>query len=75
MVVYCFDKYIENRDKEFCIESYSLYWKLVECSEQCCCTCMPGLTEDKLGCIILHALKFIQFVVRDPSKKTIIVVS
>ena len=25
----------------------SLHWKLVECSEQCCCTCMPGITEDK----------------------------
>ena len=44
-------------------------WKPVECSEQCCCTCMPGLTEDKLGCMILYVLKFIQFVVRDTRKK------
>ena len=30
---------------------------------------MPGLTEDKSGCMILYALKLIQFVVRDTSKK------
>ena len=23
----------------------SLHWKPVECSQQCCCTCMPGLTS------------------------------
>ena len=45
-----------------------LHWKPVVCSEQCCCTCMPGLTEDKSGCMILYALKLIQFVVRDISK-------
>ena len=38
----------------------SLHWKLVECSQQCCCTCMPGLSEDKSGCMILYALKLIQ---------------
>ena len=25
----------------------SLHWKPVVCSQQCCCTCMPGLTKDK----------------------------
>ena len=30
----------------------SLHWKPVECSGQCCCTCMPGITEDKSGCMI-----------------------
>ena len=52
----------------------SLHWKPEECSEQCCCTCMPGLTEDKSGCMILYALKLIRFVVRDTSKKRITVV-
>ena len=52
----------------------SFNWKPVECSEQCCCTCMPGLTEDKSGCMILYAPKLIQFVVRDTSKKKITVV-
>ena len=52
----------------------SLYWKSVNCSEQCCCTCMPGLREDKSGCMILYALKLTQFVVRDTSKKRITVV-
>ena len=42
----------------------SLHWKPVECSQQCCCTCMPGVTKDKSGCMILYALKLIQFVVR-----------
>ena len=23
----------------------SLHWKPVECSQQCCCTCMPGLHD------------------------------
>ena len=27
----------------------SLHWTPLECSEQCCCTCMPGLMEDKAG--------------------------
>ena len=49
--------------------NHSLLWKPVECSEQCCCTCMPGLTEDKSCCMILHALKLIQFVVRDTKKE------
>ena len=35
---------------------------------------MPELTEDKLGCMILYALKFILFVFRDTSKKRITVV-
>ena len=35
---------------------------------------MPGLTEDKSGCMILYALKFIQFVVREINKKRITVV-
>ena len=52
----------------------SLHWKPVECSEQSCFTCMHGLTEDKSGCMILCALKLIQFVVRDTSKKRITVV-
>ena len=46
----------------------------MECSEQCCCTCMPGHSEDKFGCMILDVLKLIQFVVRDTSKKRITVV-
>ena len=33
----------------------SLHWKPMEWSEQCCCTCMPGLTKDKSGCMILYA--------------------
>ena len=33
----------------------SLHWKPVECSQQCCCTCMPGLTKDKSGCIFVCA--------------------
>ena len=52
----------------------SLHWKPVEYSEQCCCTYMPGLMEDKSGCMILYALKLIQFVVRDTSKERITVV-
>ena len=52
----------------------SLHLKPVECSQQCCCTCIPGLTEDKSGCMILYTLKLIQFVVRDTSKKRITVV-
>ena len=52
----------------------SLHWKPVECSQQCCCTCMPGLTKDKSGCTILYALKLVQFVVRETSKERITVV-
>ena len=52
----------------------SLHWKPVECSVQCCCTCMPGLMEDKSGCMILYALKLIQFVVSNTSKERITVV-
>ena len=51
-----------------------LHWKPVGCSEKCCCTCKPGLTEDKSGCMLLYALKLIQFVVRDTSKGRITVV-
>ena len=52
----------------------SLNWKPVECSEQCCCTCMSGLMKDKSGYMIMYALKFTQFVVRDTSRKRITVV-
>ena len=52
----------------------SPHWKPVECFERCCCTCMPGLTEDKSSYMILCALKLIQFVIRDTSKKGITVV-
>ena len=52
----------------------SLHWKPVECSQECCCTFMLGLTKDKAGCMILHALKLIQFVVRETSKERITVV-
>ena len=52
----------------------SLHWKPVECSEQYCCTCMLGLTEDKSGCMTLYVPKLIQFVVGDTSKKRIAVV-
>ena len=27
--------------------NHSLHWKPVECPQQCCCTCMPGITEGK----------------------------
>ena len=52
----------------------SLHLKPVECSEQGCRACMPGLTEDKSGCMVLCALKFMQFVVRDTNKKRFTVV-
>ena len=52
----------------------SLHWKPVECSGKCNCTCNPGLAEDRSGCMTLYALKLIQFVVRDTSKKRITVV-
>ena len=39
-----------------------------------CCTCMPGLTEDKSGCMIVYTPKPVQFVVRDTSKERITVV-
>ena len=35
---------------------------------------MPGLVEDKSGCVSLYALKRIQFVVRDTSKHRITIV-
>ena len=41
----------------------SLHWKPAKSSEQSCCTCISGLTEDKSGCMILYVLKFIHFVV------------
>ena len=28
-----------------------LHWKPLDCSEQCCCTCMPGLREDDFVCV------------------------
>ena len=43
----------------------------MECSEQCCCNCVPGHQEDKSGCMILRALKLI---VRNTSKRRITVV-
>ena len=52
----------------------NLHLKPVECSEQGCRACMPGLTENKSGCMVLCALKFMQFVVRDTNKKRITVV-
>ena len=52
----------------------SIHWKPVDCSQQCCCTCMPGLTMDKSGCMILYELKRIQFVVRKTGKERITVV-
>ena len=52
----------------------NLHWKPVECSQQWCCTCMPGLTKDKSGCMILCALKLIQFVVKETNKEIITVV-
>ena len=33
--------------------NFSLHWKPVECSQQCCCTCMPGLYKGQVG---LHDL-------------------
>ena len=30
----------------------SLHWKLVDRSQECCCTFMLGLTKDKSGCMI-----------------------
>ena len=52
----------------------SLLWKPVECSEQHRCTCISRLTGEKSGCMVLYALKLIQFVVRNTSKMRIIVV-
>ena len=52
----------------------SLHLEPVECSRQCCCTCLPGLTKDKSGCMISYALKLIQFVVRETNKDIITVV-
>ena len=60
-VAYCSDRYTENRDKRFLLLNPSFHWKPVECSEQCCSTCMPGLTEDKSGFVILYALKLFLF--------------
>ena len=65
---------LKTEAKSIFVLNPSLHCKPVECSEQCFCTCMPGLMEDKSGCIILYALKLIQFVVRDTSKKRITVV-
>ena len=70
-VAYCSDRYTETSNF---VLNPSLYWKPVECSEQCGCTFMPWLMENKSGCMILYALKLIQFVVRDTSKKRITVV-
>ena len=36
---------------------------------------MPGLTEDYSGSMLLYALKFIQFVVRETSKQRITIIS
>ena len=70
-VAYCSDRYTENNNFEL---NPSLHWKLVECSQQCLCTCMPGLMKDKSRCMILYALKLIQFVIRETSKERITVV-
>ena len=72
-VAYCSDGYNETETSNFVLHS-SPRWKPVECSEQRCCTCMSGLTEGKSGCMILNALKLIQFVVRDTSETRIAVV-
>ena len=53
-----------------CVLNPSIQWKPVECSEQSCCSCMPWLTEDKSGCLILCAL-FVLFVVKDANKNGI----
>ena len=45
-MAYFSDRYTENRNSNFILNP-SPHWKPVECSEQCCCTCMHGLTEDK----------------------------
>ena len=71
-VAYCSDT-LKTETSNFVLNP-SLHWKSVECSQQCCCTCMPGLTKDKPGCMILYALKLIQFVVRETSKERITVV-
>ena len=44
-------------------------WKPVECSDQCCCTCMPRPMEDKSGCMILYALELIQFIVMEATRE------
>ena len=61
-------------DKSNVVLNPSHHWKLVECSQQCCCTCIPGLTKEKSGCMILYVLKLIQFVVRETSKEIITIV-
>ena len=72
-VAFCSDRYAENRDNSFVLNP-SLHWKPVECSQQCCCTFMPGHTKDKSGCMILYTLQLIQFVVRETGKERITVV-
>ena len=64
---------LKTETSNFVLNS-SLHRKPVECSQHCCCTCMPGLMKDKSGCMILYALKLIQFVVRETSKERITVV-
>ena len=64
---------LKKETSNFVLNPY-LHWEPVEYSEQCCCTCMPGLTEVKSGCMILYVLKLIQFVVRDTSKNRLTVV-
>ena len=56
MVAYCSDRYAENRNKQFCIESQPALEAGV-LSSAIALACL-GLTEDKSGCMILYALKF-----------------
>ena len=48
-VAYCSEKNTLKTETSNIVLNPSLHWKPVECSEQCCCTCMPGLTEDKVS--------------------------
>ena len=58
-MAYCPDRYTGNRDKQLCFVTFTgSQWNVLSSAVQCCCTHMPGLTEDKSGCTILFALMF-----------------
>ena len=61
----CFERNTESTSEQF-----FFYWILALTGSQwsVLSTHMPGLTEDYTDSMILYALKFIQFVVRETSK-------
>ena len=52
-VACCFDSTLKTETSNI-VSNPSLHLKPVECSQQCCCTCMLGLTEDKSDCTRLE---------------------